>query len=268
MPKNIILIKLGGSVITNKEVPMMIREKELRRLISEIARAKKETGDIYILGHGQGSFAHVPATRYQTMDGFINDDSLMGMAITQDSAAQSNRIVVAECLAQKLPAVSFVFSSTLLTDKRQAKSWNGEVLKHYLKQGLLPVTHGDVIADNDQGCTIWSTETIFSFLVNWLQKETDYQVKKVVHVNEMAGVLDSNGQVIPQISNENKLEVKKMITQTKGFDVTGGMWHKLEESLKLAEQNIETYIISGLKPNNLYKVLTNKEYGGTHVVKK
>ncbi|MFH1959355.1 MAG: isopentenyl phosphate kinase [Patescibacteria group bacterium] len=264
--QEIILIKLGGSIITNKEVPMMVREGYLQRLIEEIARARKETKSLFILGHGQGSFAHVPALRYKTIDGFINGDSLIGMAITQDSAAKINRIVVEECLSQELPAVSFTFSNTLVTKNKKKQSWDGQVLEQYLFRGLLPVTYGDVIVDSAQGCTIWSTETIFSFLAQWLGQNTNYRVKKVVHVNEVAGVLDNDGQMIPEILMENMVEVKKAMTKTKGFDVTGGMWHKIEESLKLAKQGIEIFIISGLKKDNLYKVLTNQECEGTRVI--
>jgi isopentenyl phosphate kinase len=268
MSQEIVLIKLGGSVITNKEVPMMVRERSLRRLIEEIVRARKKTKCLYVLGHGSGSFAHSPALRYKTMDGFMNGDSKIGMAITQDSAAKLNRIVVEECLSQELAAVSFAFSSTLVTKNRQKQYWDSQVLRQYLEKGLLPVTYGDVIVDSEQGCTIWSTETIFSFLADWFQQQTDYRIKKVIHINEVAGVLDNDGQVIPEISRDSAQQIKKMMTKTKGFDVTGGMWHKVEESLKLAEKKIETLIISGMKENNLYQALVGQEYEGTHVISK
>jgi isopentenyl phosphate kinase len=266
MSQEIILIKLGGSIITNKEVSMMVREQVLQRLIGEIARARKKTKSIFILGHGSGSFAHAPALRYKTKAGFNNPESQMGMAITQDSAAKLNRVVVEECLSQELPAASFAFSSTLVTNQGKKQSWNGEVIRQYLEKGLLPVTYGDVIVDSSQGCTIWSTETIFSFLAQWLQQETDYKIKKVIHVNEVAGVLDEKGQIIPEISTKTAADVKKMMTKTKGFDVTGGMWHKIEESFKLAQRQIETQIISGLKKDNLYRVLTNQDCEGTRVI--
>lgn len=267
----ITLIKLGGSVITNKEVPMMVRRQVLRRLILEIVAAQKKlnqkqlTKEIFILGHGGGSFPHVPALRYRVKSGFHNGESKMGMAITQDSAAQLNRIVVKECLNQNLPAVSFAFSNTLITHQKKSQHWDGTVLAEYLRLGLLPVTYGDVIADNQQGCTIWSTESIFSFLVDWLNGQAEYEVKRVVHVNEVAGVLDNAGQVVSEISPQDKAELKKMMTKTKGFDVTGGMWHKIEASLKLAKQGIETDIISGLIPQNLYATLTSQVHKGTHV---
>ena len=268
MSQEIIFIKLGGSVITNKEVPMMVRERSLRRLVGEISRAVAQTDKIFIIGHGSGSFAHAPALRYKTKSGFVNGESKMGMAVTQDSAARLNRIVVESFLAADLPAVSFAFSSTLVTKNEQQQSWDGRVLEQYLEKGLLQVTYGDMIVDSQQGCTIWSTEKIFSFLVKWLQGETEYIVKQIIHVNGVDGVLDHDGKVIPEISQSNASEVKKMMTKTKGFDVTGGMWHKIEESLKLAEQGIESHIISGLKKDNLYHVSTDQKYKGTRVITK
>lgn len=48
-------------------------------------------------------------------------------------------------------------------------------------------------------------------------------------------------------------EVKRSMTDIKGFDVTGGMWHKIEEALSLTERGITTRIISGLVPGYVYK---------------
>lgn len=261
----ITLIKLGGSIITHKEVPMMVREEVLRRLLKEIARAQKVTNAIYIIGHGQGSFAHAPALRYQTMNGFINGESRMGMAITQDSAAKLNRIVVETALAEELPAVSFALSNSMVTENKKPAHWCGNILTAYLDKQMVPITFGDVLVDEAQGCTIWSTETIFSFLVEWLETHPKYDVDRVIHVSEVAGVLDSVGEIIPVITPSNQAEVKKSITTTKGFDVTGGMWHKIAESLSLTKYGLTTAILSGVKPNNLYNALVGQDWIGTQI---
>lgn len=263
MPK-LTLIKLGGSIITNKEVPKTVQKPIVTRLVQEIARAKAELDEVFMIGHGQGSFAHAPALRYKTMDGFISKESPMGMAITQDSAAQLNRIIVAECINEHLPAVSFLFSNSLVTHNRQAKHWCSQVLLEYLEKGLFPVTCGDVIVDEKQGCTIWSTEKILAYLAEELPAE-DYHVERIIHVTEVAGVLDGSGKVIDVVSRNNQEEIKKHINGTKGFDVTGGMWHKIEESLELADKGISSYIISGLKKDNLYNCLLNNSFEGTKI---
>lgn len=264
--KNVTLIKLGGAIITNKEVPMMVRSNILSQLVTEIAQARKELDDFFIIGHGQGSFAHAPALRYKTKEGFVSDDSVIGMAITQDSAAQLNRIVVKKLIRNQVPAVSFLFSNSMVTNNKSAKHWCSEVLINYLEKGLVPVTGGDVLVDETIGCTIWSTEKVLSYIAKNLPTN-EYKVNRIVHVTEVAGVLDANNCVVPEISRKNEAEVKELMRDTKGFDVTGGMWHKIQESLELADHGIESVIISGTKKGLLLNFLQGKEFEGTRFVK-
>jgi isopentenyl phosphate kinase len=267
MKKKITLIKLGGSIITNKDIPMSLRSHVLSRLVAEIAKVKKELeakGELLIVGHGQGSFAHVPAVKYQTMNGFINDESVLGMAIVQDSAAQLNRKVVYEFLRHDIPAVSFYASNTILTKSRAAQEHCFASLYHYLDNGLLPITCGDVLADQQQGCTIWSTEEILAFMSTDLKKK-GYEVNRVIHVTEVEGFLNHAGEIVEQINQKNWETLKSALNSTKGFDVTGGMALKVDESLALAKQKVKSYIVSGLKKGNLKQVLLGEEFVGTEI---
>lgn len=274
MKHNVTLLKLGGAVITNKEIPESVRTDVLDRLIKEISQAQKQSSKLLVLGNGAGSFAHVPATRYKTMDGFVGSDSRIGMAITQDSAARLNRIVVAACLREDIPAVSVAPSNSLITEAKVAKTWFSEVFEEYLRNQLTPVTYGDVLVDRKQGCTIWSTDKVFSFFARQFQQR-DWNVEQIIHVTEATGVWQKEGSdwkmdgtekvIYPQITPSMREEVKLSMTDTKGFDVTGGMWHKIEEALSLTELGITTRIISGLEPGNVYKVLTGDTSIGTTI---
>lgn len=274
MPQSITLIKLGGAVITNKEIPNQVREDVLDLLVAEIAAANKKLKSQIIIGNGAGSFAHVPAAHYKTMDGFINDESRIGMAITQDSAARGNRAVVKSCLEAGIPAVTLAASNSMVTHNRQPEAYFIEVLKEYLKQGLVPVTYGDVLVDSEQGCTIWSTDKIFSFFARQFH-ENGWKVNQIIHVTEAEGVWpmidgnfvmeDGKKATYPLITPDMRGEVRASMTDTKGFDVTGGMWHKIEESLSLTELGITTKIISGLKPNALYNTLLGDQSEGTTI---
>jgi isopentenyl phosphate kinase len=263
MTREIVLIKLGGSIITNKDIPMSVRQDVLSRLVKEIARAKKEHPELlFVVGHGQGSFAHMPATKYKTIDGFVNKESILGMAIVMDSAAQLNRIVVHEFLKEEVPAVSLLPGNSLITHKRKPETVFTKVFEEYIDKGLFPVTGGDVLVDTDQGCTIWSTEEVLAFFAEKFMKE-NYKVRGIVHVAEVEGVYDSSGKVVSHINKGNWSEVKKAINGTKGFDVTGGMGLKVEESLKLADLGVSSKIVSGMKANNLYNALVGKPFSGT-----
>lgn len=275
--KEVVLVKLGGAVITNKEIPNQLRREVLYRLVKEIAQAQKEKNLCLVIGNGAGSFAHVPASRYETIKGFISDESKIGMAITQDSAARCNRLVVKACLEQELPAVTLAPSNSLVTNQRQAEHYFSKVFEEYLRLGLLPVTYGDVIVDTDQGCTIWSTDKVFTFFARKFV-EAGWEVKKIIHVTEAEGVwkavdgtieTSENGEkvIYDRITPDMKDEVKAAMQEVKGFDVTGGMWHKLEESLSLTELGIESHIISGLKPGVLYQALIGEAAGGTVITR-
>jgi isopentenyl phosphate kinase len=265
MKKNLTLIKLGGSIITDKEIPMSLRGSILKRLVGEIASARQEKPDqLLIIGHGQGSFAHVPASQYKTMAGFINDESVLGMAIVQDSAASLNRLVVHEFLKHELAAVSFYASNTIVTKKRKLLNFCADAIDQYLQKGLLPITCGDVLVDSDQGCTIWSTEKILAFLADYFL-EKGMQVNKIIHVTEVAGFLDKQGQLVPEITASTWPQISKDLRHTRGFDVTGGMGLKIEKSLDLAKKGIESVIISGMMKDNLFWALSGQDCVGTTI---
>ena len=272
MKKPLIFIKLGGSVITNKEVPESVRYDVLDRIISEVAQARKEKNLTIILGNGAGSFAHMHASQYRTMEGFISPQSRLGMAITQDSAARLNRIVVAMCLKHGMPALTLAPSNTIVTNKKQPASSCLDVIKEYLEQGMLPVAYGDVLVDRDQGCTIWSTDTVFNFLVKQLHAD-GYEIESILHVTQARGVWKSQDEQTPHqereiyslITPDMCESVCAPMTDPKGFDVTGGMKHKIEESVSLAKLNIDIRILSGEVEGNVYQTLMGDKNRGTLV---
>lgn len=263
--QKIIMIKLGGSVITNKDIPLSLNKPVLSRLVQEVAAAVKALPDTrFIIGHGQGSFAHVPASKYKTKEGFINEESKYGMAVVLDSVAELNRIVVHEFLEADVPAVAVRPNNNITTANREHASSYFEVMEGYLQGGLMPVVCGDVLLDQDKGCTIWSTEEVLTFYSHQLQAK-GWQVQNVIHVTDVEGVLDDQGRTIEKVSPQDWEKVGQYLGQAKGFDVTGGMVLKLKQSIDLADKGITSYILSGLTKGNLYSALTANGWRGTTI---
>lgn len=262
------LVKFGGSIITDKSIPNSVRTKVLRRLIQEL-KAGLDAGRTLVLAHGSGSFGHVPASRYRTKEGFVDQDSRLGMAITQDSAAQLNRIVVHECLKQDVAAVSVYISNSLVLNNGSVQSHYDEVFREYLKKGLLPVTSGDVIVDTVKGCGIWSADTILPFFAQQFQT-AGWSVDQIVHVTSTPGVYRDvehpEQGIFELITSENQTEVQSAMGATKGFDVTGGMWTKISECLQLAQTTgIESVILSGNEPGTLERHLRGENVTATWI---
>jgi isopentenyl phosphate kinase len=264
--KLVVLIKFGGSLITDKTRSFTSKPGTIRRLCLELARARKKTGKLIIIGNGGGSFPHQPAVEYRTAEGMINRDSFRGIAVVQDAAARLNRIIVAQLLRAGENAITLNPSSFMITE-------NGEIKKAFLvpilkllESKMLPVVYGDVGLDEEKGCCILSTEKILNYLALKL-KQRGYLVEKIILAGITDGVYDSRGKTISKLTPEKFSKFKKEIGVSDGIDVTGGMIHKVEQAMKLAKKGIETLIIDGKTTGNLKKAILDQEVKGTLIKK-
>jgi len=67
---SLIILKIGGSVITEKGSVSRAREAEIDRISREIAVFRKDSDSQLILVHGAGSFGHPHAMKYRLSEGF------------------------------------------------------------------------------------------------------------------------------------------------------------------------------------------------------
>ncbi len=250
-----VLVKLGGSLITDKSTPYTPRQEVIARLCDEIHRARGETPLPLVLGHGGGSFPHVSASRYRTDQGVVDDKSWEGFVKVHQDAARLNAIVCKALTAAGELAMPVKPSGACVARGRRIVRWDPAPLEGFLEAGLIPVLHGDVSLDLEQGCCIISTEEIFRHLSGLLQPA------RVLLVGKVDGVLDADGEVIPLITMDNIDELRRSLSASDGVaDVTGGMVHKVERAL---EMGATTWIINGLEPDRLRRALLGEDVPGT-----
>jgi len=261
--EELVLIKLGGSVITDKSKDYRAREKNISRLAKEIRSAFKSTEIKIIVGHGAGSFAHIPAKKYKTKEGMVNKNRPFGMSVTEESAKSLNQLVVKKFIGLGLPVYSFSPGTFLISDNKIYSKSYIDPVKKALEIGIVPIVYGDVVLDKKIGFTIFSTEKILGVLAGELS--INYKVR-MIYVTDVDGVLDTNGRVIPQVTKSNFESLKVDIGGAKGVDVTGGMLHKVEEALGLSEKiKVKTQIINGLIPGRLKMAILGEKVKGTKV---
>lgn len=261
--KDLILIKLGGSLITNKKKAFTPRLSVIKRLCREIYNLTKKKNYTIIVGHGGGSFPHHPAKKYQTHKGLIGRDSAKGISEVQDAASRLNRIVVGELIRSGVNAISFSPSSFLVTEDGEIKTAFLDSFLQSLKLKMLPVVYGDVTFDTKKGCNILSTEKILNYLA--LELRSSYKSVKIIYVGMTDGVYDEGGKTIKEITQYKFNRLKHKISGSEGIDVTGGMLHKVEEALKVAKKDIPTVIINGKRKGELTKAVMSKGVKGTIV---
>lgn len=261
--KTLILIKLGGSVVTDKSKPFKARGEVITRLAKEIGSGLKASKVKAIIGHGAGSFAHIPAAKYKTKEGFINRSSRFGMCVTEESARWLNMIVLKRFISQRLPVFPFSGASFLISDAKVCTKSYFDPIEKAIEIGVIPLVYGDVVVDKKLGCTVFSTERIFAEIAKKFRKI--YKIR-MIYVTNVDGVYDKNGLVIKSITTKNIKSLESSITGAKGVDVTGGMLHKVEAALALAKKyGIRTSIINGRKPGLLRKAIMGKIAIGTQV---
>ena len=76
----ITFLKLGGSLITDKSSAHTARIDVIRRIGLEILDAWSENKGPLLIGHGSGSFGHIPAKKYGTRDGVSTKSEWAGFA--------------------------------------------------------------------------------------------------------------------------------------------------------------------------------------------
>ena len=207
--KKLILIKLGGSVITDKGKPFTARPKVIGRLAKEIKTAREKLGKdtLFLIGHGSGSFGHTIASKYQTQKGLVNKDSVKGFCLTADAAIEINRIVMKEFLKAGLSATSFSPLSFLYAKKNRMHKVMLNHIKKCFDIGVIPIIYGNVVMDETRGFCIFSAEKTLGVLARKLRK--DYKIEIIIECGDTDGVYDPKGKTIPEITSKNFKEVKK-----------------------------------------------------------
>lgn len=227
----ITLLKIGGSLITDKNQRSTFRQTVMARVAAEIAEAlKKQPALKFIIGHGSGSFGHFEAQQYGTMAGVQSSEQWVGFAKVATVAAELNYLVAKELHNANVPAMRIQPSASAIAENGIIIQMSLSSIERALQHQLVPLVYGDVAFDMVRGGTIISTETVFTYLVAHLP------VKHIILLGEVDGVYDSQKNVIKQITPDNFHQYKSGLGGSGGVDVTGGMLTKVEDMLELASR--------------------------------
>lgn len=256
-------LKLGGSLITDKQTPLTARVAVIQRIANEIAEAKKEDPALkLIMGHGSGSFGHSVAKKYGTVDGVNSFFEWQGFCEVWFQARTLNQIVTEAFHKAGLPVLSIDISSHWISDGHQAVEISLDFINLLLEKGIVPLVYGNVLTDDSLGGTIFSTEEIFSELCKRFVPE------RIL----IAGIEDGIWEDFPK---KTKLLQKitpvtiglqeKVLQKSAETDVTGGMKSKVEVFLPLLKslKKVKILIFNGVKEGNIKKVLLKTSIIGT-----
>ena len=244
-----ILLKLGGSVITDKGGDCTINRDRLGQVAAAIAGA--DLDDILII-HGAGSCGHPEARRYH-LDRGAAAGQTEGIFVTHRAVSRLNDTVVCALREHGIAAVGVHPLHAGVADKGRLIAFETRHLKKMLSLGMVPVIHGDVVMDLSQGACIVSGDQLVRYLAVALKCD------RVGLATDVPGVLDG-GRVVPVITPETAPALQ--IGNSLHTDVTGGMRGKMNELLELAQAGIGSDIFS---VSQLKSFLAGTGHGGTQV---
>lgn len=250
-----ILIKLGGSVITNKLKYMEFRHLLVTRLCDEIKRSGK---DVMIV-HGAGSFGHVIAKEHRLQDGYIDDSQIHGIVKVSFDMRDLNSKVMSALVRTGIDAVSIPTGSCFEMEDGELYG-DTEILRKYVELGIMPVMFGDVVLDRKKKFGICSGDKIMEFLADLFQPE------RVIFVSDVDGLFDDNPKTNKDaklIENVNNDVLSSVITNTDVADVTGGVRGKMEAMLRMCSQDRDCILLNGNVKDRLYNALIGNDVIGT-----
>jgi isopentenyl phosphate kinase len=254
-----IILKLGGSVITDKTKECTFKNQVMDNLAKDIKRANKKL----IIIHGAGSFGHIQAKKYNLNEGYKRKEQLHGFSITHEIVQRLNSLVLKSLHNNDVNAVSIPPHSILKLDNHKPFSINYDIFREYLELGFVPVTFGDVVLDKELSFSICSGDLLS------IELAKHFKPDKVIFAIDEDGIYDSNPKInknakLLKSINSNLFEKLKTSADDHA-DVTGGMSGKIETIKNISKLGIDTILLNGNKPNLLYKALIGENIISTIV---
>jgi isopentenyl phosphate kinase len=250
------VVKLGGSVITNKRVAGSRKGARARfipgvarRLLKEIRDSKQEV----VLVTGAGSFGHVLADRNGLKEGFREDGQWDGYCEVSRDVRRLNLLVLDEALRLGMRLISIPPSVSVLQAEGKIHYLDEGVFRRYLAQGITPVTFGDVSLDmGKRRFSICGGDALALHLSQL------FGADRAIFVSDVDGILvGERGQLAREFTREDlgRITPRKGAGGKEVADVTGGIAAKARLSLELAASGTETVILNGRKRGRLLDAL-------------
>ncbi len=270
MAQELTILKLGGSLLTDKTKPYTYREEVLKSVAREIRECLDE-GLIQslILIHGVGSYGHPPVLEHKLHKGFLGPEQLMPLSRTQREVADFRHIIWDELQKAEIP-VCLMFSSSMITSvKMKMTSYFFESLKGFADVGMVPLTGGDILVDSAMGWSVGSGDQMAVIIAKELG------AKRLIFASDVAGIYEADPKVTlnPPLIERVNLDEIDMVLERMGssgvVDASGAMKGKLTAiapAKPLIEKGLEVTLISMMEYGNLKGILKGEETPSTQIV--
>ena len=270
MNQELTVLKLGGSLITDKSIPYTVRDK----ILESVSREIKECMDLgliksLVLVQGVGSYGHPLVLEHNLHKGYLGPQQLLPLSKTQAKVAELRAIVVKNLQNAEIPACLLCPSSMITSDKMKMARHFFEPLKGFLSLGMVPLLGGDVLIDTVMGWSVGSGDPLAVLI------SRELGAKKLIFASDVAGIFDDDPKLNPSATQFDEINLKEIeqVTEQMGVsgvvDASGAMKGKLasiEPAKDLIEGGLEVSLISMMEQGALKALLGGNKSKSTQVV--
>lgn len=253
MKRKLTVIKLGGSILTDKSTPYTANDEK----ITSIAKELKECMDSgliedLIIVHGVGSFGHVPVLKHKLHLGFQSPNQLIAMSQTQHEMNEFRLRLTEKMIENGIPVNLLHPSSFCTSEKMKITVSFLNAVRGYFSIGMIPLMGGDMLYDSKMGFSVGGGDQLMVLLAKQLSADN------VLFVSDVDGVYDSDPKQNPEakiLESVTLGSLKEIIEKTDSAplkDVSGAMKGKLQAIYSLSDE-----IINGTQVS----LFSMKEYG-------
>jgi len=257
MKKPLVVIKLGGSALTDKAKIYTPRFPVIHNTAKQLSIVHRKVR--LILVHGAGSFGHIPAQKYDLHRGFKSPRQIKGLATTKLKLLQWEGILDDILLKHGVPIIPFVASDFTEMNAGRIRRMGLAPIREWLQLGCVPIMGGDVVNDVSRGFSILSGDQFAAYLAVKLN------ATRLIYGLDVDGLFDSN----PKLNKQAKLltqvtptlAIQYATKSASGMvpDVTGGMAGKIVEGAAAARHGVPVYFVNLKKNHRLEKIVLGQQ---------
>ncbi len=268
--EDILVLKLGGSLLTDKSTPYTLKEDVLEAVTTEI----KECIDLgliksLVIVHGVGSFGHPPVLRYNLHKGFKDKEQLISMSKTQQIVNELRKTIATKFLDKGIPINLMHASSMIVGNKMVITNHAFDSLKGFLSLGMVPLIGGDMMYDIGMGFSVCGGDQIAVVLSRVLN------AKHLMFATDVPGVYNqdpqsgTNAQLVKELNINDLDQFLKTLDESSKADASGRMRGKLLSLVPITDQiikGLEVAIFSMNEKDTLKKYLKGEEVELTKIL--
>lgn len=264
--KKLIIIKLGGSIVTEKHrSEPAIRRAHIRRIASVFKKYYDPKKHGLILIHGAGSFGHLHAHTHGLALG-TKDHPEKTLLATENQSLDAflNSEITRIFIEVGLPIVGMPTRTIVTNASGKLDFLETNSLKAALHAGAVPLLHGDMVFDTAWGFSICSGDVLAPELARLFSAE------QVFFASDVDGIFSQDPHKHPGATLIQKTTLREVTSGTleiggsHNVDVTGGLSKKF--SLFHTNTSLKNiYLFNGLVAQNFSFIFDQTSFYGTTI---